>query len=90
MNNNTKILQVIYSVILCIILLLFIVINNGLVCKYQIFSTSFFRGYCYFIDNSLLFHCFPIDISLIISLLFYPFLRNFIIAGLYLFSPLNE
>ncbi len=71
MKNKTNIWSEILGIILLVFLMLFIVINNGTMPKYQIISKPFFTTHCYSIDNSLLLHCFPVVILLIFSLLFW-------------------
>jgi hypothetical protein len=69
--------QIILGIITGIILLLFIVINNGQLHKQQKINELKNTIYCYFIDNSLLFHCFPIVIPLIIHCYFERFFAVF-------------
>jgi hypothetical protein len=77
MKMKMEYTKVIFGISVFIFLLLFIVINNEFVSKYQIIKAPFFQPHCNFIDNSLLFYCFSIVISLIFCCYFGRFLGVF-------------
>ena len=70
MKNKTETRGVIFRIIASFFLLLFFLINNVSIRKYQIIKETFPKTHCYFIDNPLLFHCFFYCYSIDILLLF--------------------
>jgi hypothetical protein len=89
LNKNIAYGKTLSGIIIFIFLLLFILINNEFPFKYQIINVKNHAAHCYHIDNSLLFYCFSVVISLLFCCYFHCYYMVFDVSKIAYVSYLS-